>query len=172
MKKPIYKAYAAITLDGKIAKHKKHFSDWTSKEDKKIFQKELAKADVVIVGINTYVTAKKPLSKRNCIVLTHSVKNTLQKMPNILFCNPKGKHPKEIIKEKGYKNIAIIGGSETYGFALEQGMLDELHLTIEPVMFGKGIPLIAREVKDKQFKLQSIRRLNPRGTLYAVYEVK
>ena len=31
-----YRAYAAVTLDGKIAKHTRHFSDWTSKEDKKL----------------------------------------------------------------------------------------------------------------------------------------
>ncbi len=167
-----YRAYAAITMDGKIAKHKRHFSDWTSREDQVLFQKELVKADVVVVGMNTYKTAKKPLSKRNCVVLTSSVKTMRQEKQNIVFCNPRGKHPKEIIKEKKYKNIAVIGGSEIYSYALEEGMMDELHLTIEPLVFGKGIPLFAREAKEKKFALKSIQRLNRKGTLYAVYRVK
>ena len=167
-----YRAYAAVTLDGKIAKHTRHFSDWTSKEDKNLFQKNLAKADLVIAGMNTYKTAKKPLSKRNCIVLTRSVKKTKQEKPNILFCNPKGRHPKEIIKENGYKNIAIIGGSEIYSFVLKERMMDELCLTIEPVIFGEGIPLFSEEVRRRAFELKSVKKLNARGTLYLVYRVK
>ena len=168
----IYRAYAAITLDGKIAKHKRHFSDWTSREDKKIFHKELSKADVVLVGMNTYKTAKKPLSKRNCIVLTRSVKTTRQEKSNILFCNPKGKHPKEIIKERGYKNIAVIGGSEAYSFAIRETMMNELHLTIDPLVFGRGVSLFAEKAESRKFVLQSVKRLNKKGTLYAIYAVK
>src|ERR1035437_1290773 len=72
MIKPTYIAIAAITLDGKIAKGPNHMSDWTSKEDKVFMRALLDKCDVIIVGNNTYKTAIAPLSKRNCIVLTHS----------------------------------------------------------------------------------------------------
>ncbi|MDP3724878.1 MAG: dihydrofolate reductase family protein [Nanoarchaeota archaeon] len=168
----MYRAYAAVTLDGKIAKHARHFSDWTSREDKEIFRKELAKADVIIVGMNTYKTAKKPLSGRNCIVLTRQVKNTKCEKPNICFCNPKGKHPKDIIKEKGYKHIAVIGGAKIYDWALKEGMMDELHLTIEPVVFGKGISLFSEPTGEKIFELRSVKKLNKKGSLYAVYRVK
>src|SRR3989338_2902841 len=66
-------AIAATTLDGKIALERDHFSDWTSPEDKAFMRKLLDEADVIVVGNNTYKTAEKPLSRRNCIVLTSSI---------------------------------------------------------------------------------------------------
>jgi riboflavin biosynthesis pyrimidine reductase len=63
MKNPKYIAIAAITLDGKIAKHSKHFSSWTSKEDKQFLHAILDACDVIIVGNSTYQMAKKPFTK-------------------------------------------------------------------------------------------------------------
>ena len=54
----------AITLDGKIAKDKKHFPSWTSKEDKQFFAHISKKNKVVIFGENTFNTFKKPLKNR------------------------------------------------------------------------------------------------------------
>ena len=78
----------AVTLDGKIAKNKNHFTDWTSKEDKDFLHSIFDKSDVIIVGNNTYKTSIKPLSKRNCIVFTKSVKIIKQASTNCLYINP------------------------------------------------------------------------------------
>lgn len=183
-------AIAAITLDGKIARHKSHMSNWTSQEDKVFMRALLDKCDCIIVGNNTYKTAIKPLSKRNCIVLTRAApllplgegarlarrsfsegrRADEGSSGKLLYCNPKKVGIKKIIRDHNYKTIAILGGAQTYTFCLENNMLDELYLTIEPVVFGEGINLFADDVVlDKKFKLVSVKKLNKQGSILLKY---
>lgn len=187
-RKPRYIAIVAVTLDGKIATHEKQFTNWTSKEDKKFMRAFLDASDVVIVGRNTYETAKKPLSKRNCIVLTRSVRGIVQKKPNLVFINPHtkrashsarkennarsgvGVNPQktaiaEYIKERRYKTIAILGGTQTYTYFLEHKLIDELYLTIEPVIFGNGLPIFNGKITRQTARIISIKKLNKTGTV-------
>ncbi|MEK7617954.1 MAG: dihydrofolate reductase family protein [Patescibacteria group bacterium] len=166
-----YIAIAAITLDGKIAKGKNHMSDWTSPEDKVFMRALLAKCDVVIVGNNTYKTAIKPLSKRNCIVFSRSVNKPVRKSGNLLFINPNKTNTKKLIGKLGHRNIAILGGAQTYTYCLENEMLDELYLTVEPIVFGQGIVLFTSS-KDlnRTFQLVSMEKLNEQGTLLLKYK--
>ena len=136
-------AIAATTLDGKIALGPDHFSDWTSPEDKAFMRGLLDEAGVVVVGNNTYKTAKEPLSKRNCIVLTGSVETTERVSDKLLYVNPAGADMKEILEP--YSTVAILGGAKTYSYFLQNDLLDELYLTIEPIVFGHGISLFAHE---------------------------
>lgn len=166
-------AIAAMTLDGKIAKDSQHLStDWTSEEDKIYFRKVLKTCDVVLIGKKTWETAKEPLSKRNCIVFSRSenqIDQTNQKNP--IFVNPSKTDVKKLISESGYKRVAILGGAQTYAFCLENKMLDELYLTVEPIVFGNGINLFtANSFLDAKFRLVSSERLNPQGTLLLRYK--
>lgn len=165
MKKARYIAIAAITLDGKIGANEHHFSSWTSKEDKKFMRALLDTCDVIIVGNSTYKTAKKPLSKRNCIVLTRSVKTSKRVSENLLYLNTKSISLRKCIQKAEYTKIAVLGGAQTYSYCLENGMLDELYLTIEPVLFGAGIPLFDGKFKLRKTKIISTKKLNRQGTL-------
>ncbi|MBY0539101.1 dihydrofolate reductase family protein [Patescibacteria group bacterium] len=164
-RKPHYIAIAAVTLDGKIGANEKHFSNWTSKEDKKFMRALLDTCDVIIVGNNTYKTALKPLSKRNCIVLTRSIKTTKKVSEKLLYLNTRSANLKKTIQKTGYKKIAVLGGAQTYSYCLEHGMLDDLYLTIEPVIFGSGVPLFAGKFKLRKTKILSVKKLNKTGTL-------
>ncbi len=166
MKKVKYLAIAAASLDGRIAGHEKHFSDWTSVEDKKFMRALLDACDVVIVGNSTYKTAKKPLSKRNCIVLTRTIKTTKQVAPNLLYLNTKGARLKRVIAKEKYKKVAVLGGAQVYTYCLENGMLTDLYLTIEPVIFGNGIPLFAGKLKIRNPKIVSVKKLNRKGSVF------
>jgi dihydrofolate reductase len=165
MKKARYLGIAAITLDGKIGANENHFSNWTSKEDKTFMRALLDTCDVIIVGNNTYKTAIKPLSKRNCIVLTRSVKKTKRVTNNLRFLNTKSVNLKKTIEKNGYKKIAVLGGAQTYSYCLEHKMLDDLYITIEPIIFGSGVPLFAGKFKLRKTKILSIKKLNKAGTL-------
>ncbi len=181
---PKFLAIAAVTLDGKIAKHSRHMSNWTSKEDKLFMRSVLDKCDVVIVGNNTYKTAIKPLSKRNCIVLSKRVSQSANQLvsKNLLYCNPRKANLKKLITKLKYKKIAILGGAQTYTYCLKNKMLDELYLTIEPLVFGKGINLFAspsssegrvgERLPDNKFQLLSVKKLNNNGSLLLHYKIK
>jgi len=161
-------AIAAVTVDGKIALDPSHFSDWTSKEDKDFLHKMLDEADVVVVGNNTYKTAIEPLSKRNCIVFTTSVRTSEHMGDTLTYCNPASSDCVALLQK--YETVAVLGGTKTYTWFLENDLLDELYITIEPIIFGRGLPLFESS-KDAsvQFKLESTKQLNERGTLLLHY---
>lgn len=133
---------AAISADGKIAEQAEQSSlDWTSKEDTQFFVKRTKEAGVVIMGRKTFETIGRPLKDRLTVVMTSSVEGK-ESQPGLLEYSTV--IPKEILTDldrRGYKEAAICGGSSVYGQFLKEGLIDELFLTIEPVLFGGGIPL-------------------------------
>ncbi len=168
---PKFLAIAAVTIDGKIAKNSSHMSDWTSKEDKVFMRALLDKCDVVVVGNNTYKTAVGPLSKRNCIVISQSAGKLISKSARLTYCKPNKTELMKLLKTKSYKLIAILGGAQTYAYFLENNLLDEIYLTIEPLVFGEGINLFASGKSFlKKFKLVSVKKLNKQGSLLLRYK--
>lgn len=169
---PTYIAIAAMTLDGKIAKSKDHLStEWTSEEDKIFFRKLLKECDVVVIGKNTYETAKEPLSKRNCVVLSRSVDQPASESERLVFINTEKTDLKNYIAERNYQKVAILGGAQVYTYCLENNLIDELYITLEPVVFGQGIDLFS-STKDlsTNFELVSTEKLNQQGTLLLTYK--
>jgi dihydrofolate reductase len=163
-------AIAAITLDGRIAKGANHMSDWTSKEDKVFMRALLDKCDLVIVGNNTYKTAIKPLSKRNCLVFSRSASKLISKSALLKYVDPKKTNVKKLVAKLKYKKVAILGGAQTYALCLQKNLLDEIYLTIEPLVFGKGINLFDNDkFLEKKFKLHSVKKLNKQGTVLLRY---
>ena len=157
-------AIAAITLDGKIALDAHHMSDWTSPEDKTFMRSLLDKSDVAVVGNNTYKTAIEPLSKRNCIVLTTGVQTVEHKTDMLTYANPASSDFVALLRK--YDNIAVLGGAKTYSYFLQNNLLDELYLTIEPLAFGRGINLFEHESGEHaHFKLLSMEKLNESSVL-------
>ena len=162
-------AIAATTIDGKIALDQGHFSDWTSPEDKDFLHEMLDKSDVIVVGNNTYKTAIEPLSKRNCIVLTSSVAMTERKSDKLLLWNPATVQHSNVLQNVGM--IAVLGGTQTYTYFLENDLLDEIYLTIEPIIFGRGLNLFeTKESFETRFKLESTKQLNDKGSLLLHYK--
>jgi len=171
--KPIYSMIVATTIDGKIATNKRQFTDWTSKEDKDFLHKLLDKSDVIVVGHNTYKTAKGPLSKRNCIVMTRSVSGAVKKNSKLVFINPKKENLEKFIKKAKYKRVAVLGGAQTYTYFLENNLLNEIYLTIEPLVFGKGFGMFeTKKVLRKYFKLVSVKKLNKKESLVLHYSAR
>jgi len=171
MPKTSYIVIAAVTIDGKIALSSKHNSSWTSKEDKDFLHAMLDKCDVVVVGNNTYKAAKKPLSKRNCIVFTSKVTSNVKKNSRLLYCNPERTDIKKLIEKLGYKKIALLGGAQTYTFFLQKNLVNDIYLTIEPLTFGMGLNLFgSSKPLVRNFKLVSIKKLNKAGTLLLHYK--
>lgn len=165
-----FTAYIATSIDGRIAKNRHSLStDWTSVEDWKFFQKSLAKHDVVVVGNNTYKVAEKYLKKRNTIVFTSKVSKTVV-VGSVVFFNPKYSDILDYFNILEYKNVAILGGSKVYNFFLRYKMLNELYITIEPYIFNSGVAMFSGKFKKFSFLLQSVKKINKKGTLLLKYK--
>ncbi len=132
---------AALTADGYIGKDSSHAAFWTSKEDKKRFIEITKRAGVIVMGLNTYRTLGKPLKERTNIIYSPEPVEGLETTT---------KPPRELLEDlakKGFKEVAICGGSQIYTMFMESGMVSKLYLTIEPIIFGAGIKLFNKDLK-------------------------
>ena len=76
------------------------------------------------------------------------------------------------LSRKGYKKILLLGGSHINTLFLRANLVDELHLTVEPKIFGKGTLLIQEKPFNISLKLITIKKLNVQGTLLLQYKVE
>ncbi len=141
---------AAISTDGFIAKDDKHSSfGWNSKEDKKRFIELTKRAGVVVMGSKTYATMPGLLKERVNIVYSKSKSfegaEVTQKDPHALL---------QELEARGFKEVAICGGAHIYTMFMKAKVIDRIFLTVEPLLFGKGISLF-NESFNQQLKLVS-----------------
>ncbi len=128
---------AAVSADGFIARAHNELADWTSKEDKKVFVELTKRAGVMVMGSTTFRTIGRALPGRRNIVYTHKIieidgVETTQETPHELV---------KRLESEGHTELAVCGGSAIYDMFLQAGVVDELYLTVEPVLFGAGITL-------------------------------
>jgi riboflavin biosynthesis pyrimidine reductase len=50
---------------------------------------------------------------------------------------------------RGIRHCAVLGGSQVHSLFLAAGMIDELWLTVEPLLFGGGTPLLAAPTQTR-----------------------
>lgn len=158
---------AALTADGFIAKSSSHLANWTSKEDKDFFTKLTKKAGVIVMGLNTYKTIGRPLPQRQNIVYAPLT----ERISGVEITQ---RDPKELLdrfERQGQKEIAIIGGANIYTQFLKAGLIDEIYLTIEPLMFGQGMNLLAEEL-DVKLELKNTKKINDNAVLLRYKVIK
>jgi len=153
-------ALAVQSLDGLIARSNREIINWSSPEDKQLFAKVTKQAGVVIIGKNTFETFKKPLPERLNIVLTSQPEN-FQSVPNqVEFKNSDPQSVIQELEDRGFKEVFIIGGQTTYTEFLKEGLINELWITIEPIVFGQGLTLFSGLNDRANFKLIEVEKLN------------
>ncbi len=152
----------ATTLDGKIAKSQNQLTDWTSKADKKVFIEVTKKAGVVVIG--------KPLPGRLNVILDLNP-NSSKNIPGLLeFTNMSPKELLKSLKNRGFKEVIIGGGAIIYSLFLKEGLIDEIWLTIEPKIFGKGLSIFKNIDTNINLKLISTGKLDE-NVLHLKYKI-
>ncbi|MFA6554586.1 MAG: dihydrofolate reductase family protein [Candidatus Paceibacterota bacterium] len=157
---------SALTADGFIAKNQTHAAMWTSKEDKKRFVEITKRAGVMVMGLNTWQTLGKPLKDRLNVVYSPTEIPTMPGME--ITALP----PTELLKSleaRGFKEVAICGGTTIYNMFMKAGLVSKLYLTIEPVLFGEGMKLFKEDL-DFKLKLLNCEKTEG-GTLLLEYEI-
>jgi len=158
----------AMTVDGKIAKDPDHFPDWTSSADKRMFKEVTQKAGVLIMGSKTYDAIGKPLPGRKNIVLTRK-KERWCDQGNLVFTGESPARLLSNLKKQGYSTVILAGGAKiNYLFAAEE-LIDEIHVTFSPVIFGTGLSLISGRV-SMTLQLIDFRALDS-NEIFARYRV-
>nr|AIA13128.1 RibD C-terminal domain protein [uncultured bacterium] len=161
---------AATTADGKIGLAKDHHADWTSKEDKQLFVKLTKESGVMIMGMNTFKTIGRGLPGRKTIVYSYDSKVIEGVEGDVEVTSDEPEKLLQELSDQGHKSVAICGGAQIYSLFLSKGLVDELYLTVEPVLFGDGISL-AEGVSLTNLQLIETRQLNE-NTVLLHYSVK
>jgi dihydrofolate reductase len=78
----------------------------------------------------------------------------------VLFTN---KSPREVIgmlKTKDFETAFLAGGGQLNSSFIEDDLIDEIYLDVEPLIFGKGIPVFAAKDFEVELELLEIKKLN------------
>ena len=167
-RKTRFVALVAASIDGRISLSEKTLPRWTSKEDWRFFQRSLSRTDAVVVGRNTYRAAAKRLRKRDTFVLSSRLRAMVRR-GSVTFVNPANVNLTSLLAK--YKTVAVLGGGAVYRFMLESGLLDEIFITVEPLIFGRGKEMFAGGTRTTRFSFLSAKRLNRTGTFLLHYQI-
>jgi dihydrofolate reductase len=152
--------YMHITPNGMIARFDN--SEFSSKLSRIDFLKTIKRYKVNIIGRNTFNVASKsknfPLDGLNIVVTRHNIK-LKKEWKNVIVTDKKPKDIIKIVEKNGYKSAMVAGGALATSF-LKDGLVNELFLNIEPIVFGRGIPLFSNENFEKKLKLLQVKRFS------------
>lgn len=167
-----------MTLDGKITHgDSPSISDWTSKEDQTHFSQFLAGPKLLVMGSNTYLAAKQNMTLQNNklrVVMTRNPATYVSEsvMNQLEFSNASPTQLLQQLEKRGYTEMLLLGGGEINALFFKAKLVNELWLTLEPKIFGKGKPVVGLEELDTNLKLLSSEKLNDQGTLLLHYSIE
>ena len=150
--------FIASSLDGYIARENGNI-DWLPENTVSGYDNFINSIDTVIMGKKTYnqvlAFGDYPYKDKKTFVLTTS--NDHPKEKNIEFVHDAKDLAKVVASHTG-TNIWLVGGAKVISTFVNLGVIDEIILSVIPIMLGKGIPLF-RDVK-KEVKLELIKTTN------------
>lgn len=165
------------SVDGKTTRgNESNIHSWTSKEDATMFASLIEKNALIVMGSKTYEASchrmqLKPGKLR--VVLTRkpekythdAVKGSLE------FTSENPKELVDRLSDQGYKTMLLAGGATVNAQFLKARLVNEIWLTIEPVVLGVGNGLSEGEALDVNLQLHKVRKLNKQGSLQLQYRV-
>lgn len=162
----------AVTLDGNIAKADGN-SDWPTDTDGQQFHELIKKCGCVIVGRNTYEQYKGevfPVEGATTFVWTHNPE-TGEKADGVEYVSGEPNEVINFLETKGYQECVLAGGSITNNAFVGAGLVDEITVTIYPLLFGNGMRLLSADNID--LELEFIDSVNiGEGVIRNRYKVK
>ncbi|OSP55489.1 dihydrofolate reductase family protein [Pseudoruegeria sp. SK021] len=176
--RPVFTLTVMVTSDGFIARDPSdNPAIWASPEEQALFFSDVDAADWAIMGRHTHQVADRPDRRR--IVLSSAGGGW--KRPTQLWLDPAGIGPADLRAHVAHRhpmqNGLILGGTRVHDWFLAARCIDRVHLTIEPLTFGTGVPLFSNQVgADPEailisagFGQHSGRILNRLGTRHQVW---
>ncbi len=172
MRQLIY--YVAITLDGFIAAEDGSFAGFPVDEAVIAdFFESFSWFDVVLMGRKTYEVG-----------LAEGVTSPYPMMRQYLFSRTMTASPDEAVtlvqddavtavralKEEGGRPIWLCGGAQLATTLFKAGLIDQLIVKLNPVLFGRGISLLTETIPPTQLHLQKY-KVYEGGTLLLHYDL-
>ena len=147
----------ATTANGYIAKENDDTS-WITTQEWNSYSAMVRKVGNLVIGHRTYdILTKQPefaeFSEVKIVVVSNNDFQTLS--PNHVIV----KTPQEALDIlKGFEEVIIAGGGNLNASFMQENLVDEIYLDIEPIVLGKGIKFFAEN--DFETKLQLLESKN------------
>lgn len=147
----------AVTVNGYIAKGNDDTS-WITVEEWNSYSAMVRKAGNLIIGHRTYdILTKQPefveFSEIKIMIVSTNDFQTLS--PNHVIV----KTPQEALGVlKDFEEVIVAGGGNLNASFMQENLIDEIYLDIEPIALGKGIKLFADS--DFEVKLELLESRN------------
>ncbi len=171
----IVRMAAVCSIDGKITRGANvDTASWASPEDQTHFRSLVASHDVVVMGRKTYEASRRLIErnpgKRRVILTRHPEKFASEVIPvEREFSAESPQALVQRLQRDGIESLLVVGGGEINGLFLASPLVDELYLTIEPDIFGKGTGLVNNQPLLVPLQLISLKRLNSQGSILLHY---
>ncbi len=131
-------------------------TSWVSKEDWEGFRSIVRKTGNIVIGRKTFDVIQKNnelIPRCQTVVMTWKKRNDTK---DVHFANQRPKNIIQWIKNKGFDTVLVAGGGKLNQTFLEAGVIDEIHLDIEPKILGEGIPLFREGNFSANLELLSV----------------
>ncbi len=163
------------TLDGKVTKWgEPNVRLWTSHQDQDYYKKVWNESQIIVMGSNTFNADKfNPSSNHQIIVMTSQPEKykSLEIPGQIEFTNETPVELNARFIKKDYQQVLVVGGPHVATSFLQEQLIDEILLTIEPKIFGVGDNFATGAKLDINLRLVQIEKVNDQGTLITKYAV-
>lgn len=171
MRKVIYGC--AMSLDGFIAGPNGEY-DWIVMDPEIDFAALMARFDTFLIGRKTFDAMRKmgdaapPSPGIQNIVFSRTIQPA--DCPHATLSDD----PKGVVaglrKQPG-KDIALFGGGDLFRSLLSLGLVDEVSVSVVPVLLGGGIPLLPAPADRAKLKLKTHRVYEKSGIVGLDYDV-
>jgi dihydrofolate reductase len=145
--------YIASSLDGYIARENGDI-DWLPENTASGYDEFYKTIDMVVMGKKTYeqvlTFGAYPYKDKKSYVFTRN--NDPPKDKNTEFVSDVDKFVKENMSNPG-KNIWLVGGSEIISPFLNRGFVDEIILSIIPVILGNGKTTVYDKLVELHYRV-------------------
>lgn len=162
-----------ITPNGFIATEDGN-SEWTSEEDLQGFFDQSKRTGNIILGKGTFLEASRqgyfPFPEALNIVLSHTAIENTWGEDKVIITDKSPEEVLELLAQKGFETAFLAGGGKLNASFFEKQLIDEVYFDVEPLLFGKGIPVIAQANFECELKLIETKQLNT-DTIQLHYKV-
>lgn len=166
-----------MSLDGKTTLGSRSGASWASEEDQRHFAACIQESDIVVMGSNTYEAAKPFMvlsSSPHRIVMTHEPeKFSRDAVPGQLeFTDESPEALLNRLSSLKISKVLLVSGERLNAAFFDKELIQELWITVEPLIFGDGRGITTPLVHPVRLGLIDIEKLNPYGTLLLKYRVQ
>ena len=161
--------YIASSLDGYIARENGAI-DWLPQLSDSGYDNFYKSIDTVIMGKKTYdqilTFGAYPYKEKKSFVFTRN--DSLTKDENVEFASNVEEFTRKLVSSSE-RNIWLVGGSELFSAFLQHKLVDEIILSVIPIVLGKGIPLFQNINQEVNLELMKTKEYS--GLVELTYEV-